>query len=306
MNRNALKPFKECNVLIVDDESMSRLLLESILSSIFSCSEEESGKEAIEYCSAHKPDLVLLDMNMPDLDGLDVCRALKANPETKDIPVIFVTATMDVDSENACWEVGASDFVMKPVIASTLIHRIKTHLLNKLKTDYLELMTFHDQLTGQYNRMYLTSEIPLLIKQVARDEAKVGAIMIDIDYFKLYNDTYGHLIGDECLKQVAKIIADTVRRPKDAVIRFGGEEFLVLIPYADLQGVSQIANRLVTAVREAAIPHVKGINNNVSISVGYAVRHARDVVEDDVSSLIEDADILLFEAKESGRNQAVG
>lgn len=306
MNRNALKPFKECNVLIVDDESMSRLLLESILSSIFSCSEEESGKEAIEYCSAHKPDLVLLDMNMPDLDGLDVCRALKANPETKDIPVIFVTATMDVDSENACWEVGASDFVMKPVIASTLIHRIKTHLLNKLKTDYLELMTFHDQLTGQYNRMYLTSEIPLLIKQVARDEAKVGVIMIDIDYFKLYNDTYGHLIGDECLKQVAKIIADTVRRPKDAVIRFGGEEFLVLIPYADLQGVSQIANRLVTAVREAAIPHVKGINNNVSISVGYAVRHARDVVEDDVSSLIEDADILLFEAKESGRNQAVG
>ncbi|GEA07766.1 diguanylate cyclase response regulator [Alteromonas sp. KUL42] len=306
MNRNALKPFKECNVLIVDDESMSRLLLESLLSSIFACSEAESGKEAIEHCSAHKPDLVLLDMNMPDLDGLDVCRALKANPETKDIPVIFVTATLDVDSENACWEIGASDFVMKPVIASTLIHRIKTHLLNKLKTDYLELMTFHDQLTGQYNRMYLTNEIPLLIKQVARDEAKVGAIMIDIDYFKLYNDTYGHLKGDECLKQVAKILADTVRRPKDAVIRFGGEEFLVLIPYADLQGVSQIASRLVTAVREAAIPHEKGIDNNVSISVGYAVRHAKDVIDDEMNSFIEDADVLLFEAKESGRNQAVG
>lgn len=306
MNRNALKPFKECNVLIVDDESMSLLLLESILSPIFSCSEAESGKEAIEHCRAHKPDLVLLDMNMPDLNGLDVCKALKANPDTIDIPVIFVTATLDVDSENACWEVGTSDFVMKPVIASTLIHRIKTHLLNKLKTDYLELMTFHDQLTGQYNRMYLTKEIPLLVKQVARDDGQVGAIMIDIDYFKLYNDTYGHLKGDECLKQVAKIIADTVRRPKDAVIRFGGEEFLVLIPYADLQGVSQIASSLVAAVRDAAIPHVKGIDNYVSISVGYAVRHAKDVVEDEVSSLIEDADVLLFKAKESGRNQAVG
>lgn len=306
MNRNALKPFKECNVLIVDDESMSRLLLKSILSPIFTCSEAESGKEAIEHCSAHKPDLVLLDMNMPDLDGLDVCKVLKANPETKDIPVIFVTATLNVDSENACWEVGASDFVMKPVIASTLTHRIKTHLLNKLKTDYLEMMTYHDQLTGQYNRMYLTKEIPLLVKQVARDDAHVGAIMIDIDYFKLYNDTYGHLKGDECLKQVAKIIADTVRRPKDAVMRFGGEEFLVLIPYADLKGVTQVACRLVTAIRDAAIPHVKGIDNCVSISVGYAVRHAKDVVEDEVSSLIEDADVLLFKAKESGRNQAVG
>lgn len=306
MNRNALKPFEECNVLIVDDESMSRLLLDSILSSIFSCSEAKSGKEAIEHCNLHKPDLVLLDMNMPDLNGLDVCKVLKANADTKDIPVIFVTATLDVDSENACWEVGASDFVMKPVIASTLIHRIKTHLLNKLKTDYLEMMTFHDQLTGQYNRMYLSSEIPLLVKQVARDDAQVGAIMIDIDYFKLYNDTYGHLKGDECLKQVATIIADTVRRPKDTVIRFGGEEFLVLIPYANLEGVLQIASRLVAVVRDAAIPHAKGINHYVSISVGYAVRHAKDVIEDDVSSLIEDADLLLFKAKESGRNQAVG
>ena len=245
-------------------------------------------------------------MNMPDINGLDVCTALKASPETNHIPVIFVTSTMDIDSENACWEVGASDFVMKPVNASTLTHRIKTHLQNKLRTEFLEMMTFHDQLTGLYNRMYLTNEIPLLIKQVARDKSTVGAIMIDIDYFKLFNDTYGHLEGDICLQKVAQIVSDTVKRPKDAVIRFGGEEFLVILPYIDHQGTKLVANQLVEAVADAKISHGKGIENRVSISAGFAVWKACDVVEEDVAALIEEADISLFEAKELGRNQAKG
>ena len=306
MNRKEIKPYTECNVLIVDDEPMSRMLLESILELVFTCATAESGEEAISYCEANLPDLVLLDMNMPDISGLDVCSALKASPETNHIPVIFVTSTMDIESENACWEVGASDFVMKPVNASTLTHRIKTHLQNKLRTEFLEMMTFHDQLTGLYNRTYLTKEIPLLIKQVARDKGTVGAIMIDIDYFKLFNDTYGHLEGDICLQKVAQIISDTVKRPKDAVIRFGGEEFLVVLPYIDHQGTKLVAHQLVEAVAKARIPHGKGIENRVSISAGFAVWKATDVVEDDVAALIEDADISLFEAKELGRNQAKG
>ena len=306
MNQKEIKPYAECNVLIVDDEPMSRMLLESILESVFTCATVESGEEAISYCEANLPDLVLLDMNMPDIDGLDVCTALKASPETNHIPVIFVTSTMDIESENACWEVGASDFVMKPVNASTLTHRIKTHLQNKLRTEFLEMMTFHDQLTGLYNRMYLTKEIPLLIKQVARDKGTVGAIMIDIDYFKLFNDTYGHLEGDICLQKVAQIVSDTVKRPKDAVIRFGGEEFLVVLPYIDHQGTKLVAHQLVEAVAHAKIPHGKGIENRVSISAGFAVWKATDVVDEDVAGLIEDADISLFEAKELGRNQAKG
>lgn len=144
MNRTELKPFSECRVLIVDDEPMSRMLLESILMPVFQCDTAQSGKDAILYCADKLPDLVLLDMNMPDTDGLDVCRALKTNSATADIPVIFVTSTLDIESENACWEVGASDFVLKPVNASTLTHRIKTHVLNKLKTEFLETMTYHD------------------------------------------------------------------------------------------------------------------------------------------------------------------
>ncbi|MFZ8200667.1 diguanylate cyclase [Alteromonas portus] len=306
MDRKEIKPYSQCNVLIVDDEPMSRLLLQTILDTEFHCTTVESGSDAISYCVEALPDLVLLDMNMPDIGGLEVCATLKAAPETKDIPVIFVTSTMDIQSENACWEVGASDFVMKPVNASTLTHRVKTHLQNKLRTEFLEMMTFHDQLTGLYNRMYLTKEIPLLIKQVARDQSTVGVIMVDIDYFKLFNDTYGHLEGDICLQNVAEILSDNIRRPKDAVIRFGGEEFLIILPYIDEDGTKLVANQLVDAVTKAKIPHGKGIENRVSISAGFAVWKATDVVRDDLAALIEDADSSLFEAKELGRNQARG
>ena len=306
MDRKEIKPYSQCNVLIVDDEPMSRLLLQTILDTEFHCTTVESGSDAISYCVEALPDLVLLDMNMPDIGGLEVCATLKAAPETKDIPVIFVTSTMDIQSENACWEVGASDFVMKPVNASTLTHRVKTHLQNKLRTEFLEMMTFHDQLTGLYNRMYLTKEIPLLIKQVARDQSTVGVIMVDIDYFKLFNDTYGHLEGDICLQNVAEILSDNIKRPKDAVIRFGGEEFLIILPYIDEDGTKLVANQLVDAVAKAKIPHGKGIENRVSISAGFAVWKATDVVRDDLAALIEDADSSLFEAKELGRNQARG
>ncbi len=306
MSFNDLKPYSECDVLIVDDEPMSRMLLMTILEPVFRCRVAQSGQEAINGCLKAKPDLVLLDMNMPDINGLEVCEALKANSETEDIPVIFVTSTLDLESENACWEVGASDFVIKPVNASTLIHRIKTHLQNKLRTEFLEKMTFHDQLTGLYNRMYLTKEVPLMVSQVARDKGSIGIIMIDIDYFKLFNDTYGHLEGDNCLQEVAHIISGCVRRPKDAVIRFGGEEFLVVLPYVDRRGVKTMANQMVNKIREAAIPHSKGIDGVISISAGYAVHNARDMVKSDVAALIEDADISLFEAKEMGRNRAKG
>ena len=126
--------------------------------------------------------------------------------------------------------------------------------------------------------------------------------MIDIDYFKLFNDTYGHLEGDICLQKVAQTVSDTVKRPKDAVIRFGGEEFLVVLPYIDHQGTKLVAHQLVEAVAHAKIPHGKGIENRVSISAGFAVWKATDVVEEDVRAYRR-RDISLFEAKELGRNQ---
>jgi diguanylate cyclase (GGDEF)-like protein len=301
-----LKPFSECSVLIVDDELMSRTLLASILEPYFGYEVVQSGKEALDNCKHSQPDLILLDMNMPDMNGLDLCRMLKADSALSSIPVIFVTATMDIESENACWSVGASDYVVKPVTASTLVHRIKNHLQNKLRTELLQKMTFKDQLTGLFNRLYLSNEIPRLIKQIARDNALISVVMIDIDFFKDYNDRYGHIQGDVCLENIASILNVSAKRPFDAAIRFGGEEFLVILPYTDRKGAQSIANALVKNVYDMALPHADGIDGRVTISAGYATGEAREFLDMGVITLVEHADIYLFEAKEQGKNRAKG
>lgn len=301
-----LKPFSDCSVLIVDDELMSRTLLASILEPYFQYETAHSGTDALDKCRASQPDLILLDMNMPDMNGLDLCRMLKADSDLSSIPVIFVTATMDIESENTCWSVGASDYVVKPVTASTLIHRIKNQLQNKLRTELLQKMTFKDQLTGLFNRLYLSNEIPRLIKQIARDNAQVSAVMIDIDFFKYYNDRYGHIQGDVCLENIASILNESAKRPFDAAIRFGGEEFLMILPYTDRKGAESIANAVVNNVFNMALPHADGINSRVTISAGYATGLAREFIDSGVIELIERADVYLFDAKEKGKNRAKG
>ena len=301
-----LKPFSDCSVLIVDDELMSRTLLASILEPYFQYETAHSGTDALDKCRASQPDLILLDMNMPDMNGLDLCRMLKADSDLSSIPVIFVTATMDIESENTCWSVGASDYVVKPVTASTLIHRIKNQLQNKLRTELLQKMTFKDQLTGLFNRLYLSNEIPRLIKQIARDNAQVSAVMIDIDFFKYYNDRYGHIQGDVCLENIASILNASAKRPFDAAIRFGGEEFLMILPYTDRKGAESIANAVVNNVFNMALPHADGINSRVTISAGYATGLVREFIDSGVIELIERADVYLFDAKEKGKNRAKG
>lgn len=301
-----LKPYSACHVLVVDDEPISRILLLSILEPLFNCVAVGSGQEALDYCTEHTPDLVLLDMNMPDINGLAVCETLKATKHTRRIPVIFVTSTLDIELENKCWEVGASDFVTKPVNASTLVHRIKNHLEGKLRNELLEKMTFRDQLTSLYNRLYLTKEIPLEIKQVAREGGSVGVVMVDIDFFKRYNDTYGHIQGDICLKQVAKIIHSNAKRAKDIALRFGGEEFMVFLPFTDLEGARKVAQSIVDAVNSAKIEHKKGNGGFLSVSAGVAVQPANELTQARFSALIEQADNLLFKAKEEGRGRAIG
>lgn len=301
-----IKSLSQCKVLIVDDEHASRILLESVLEPHVICDIASSGSEAIRKCRLEVPDLVLLDMNMPDKNGLEVCQALRVSPETANIPIIFITATMDIQVENACWEVGASDFVMKPINASTLTHRIKTHLENKTRFEYLQSMIYHDQLTGLYNRTYLAKETPQTLKQVARDKGSVGVILVDIDFFKLFNDNYGHLEGDTCLQRVAEIIENTVKRPKDSVIRFGGEEFLVVLPYADWDGAEVVSQNIVKAVYDANILHQYGAEGRVTISAGYAANNALDIISRSLSGVIKEADIALFDAKDNGKNRACG
>ncbi|MEO2280817.1 GGDEF domain-containing response regulator [Pseudoalteromonas pernae] len=297
-----LKPLSECRVLVVDDEEVSRITLLTLLGEHYTVEALVDGNQVIPYCERQKPDLILMDVNMPGVCGLDVCKTLKSREDLADIPVVFVTATFDLDAQNACWEAGATDFISKPVAASTLIHRTRNHLENKLHVDQLVKLTFRDSLTELYNRHYLNVEIESVIKQAVRSQEPIGVLMMDLDYFKAYNDHYGHQQGDQCLRQVAACITNTIRRPQDIAIRYGGEEFLVVLPFTNEEGVSCVAQQILDAVAQQNIAHEKSPLNRVSISIGGVC--CTNAHEYSLFQLISIADKALYNAKHEGKNQS--
>ena len=294
----------DCFVLIVDDDAISREILLSMLSEHCHCDTLASGSTVLEYCAEKLPDLIILDMEMPTISGIEVCKLLKGDRRFNAIPVIFVTANTDTQTQDACWEAGASDFVSKPVTPSTLRHRVRSQLQNKLRIDLLYHLTFHDQLTGAYNRHFLASEVPKSLKQVVREKDFISVIMLDIDHFKGFNDTYGHLAGDGCLRDVAVAIQKEIKRPIDRAIRYGGEEFCVILPNTDSEGCQYIAENIVNSVSRLGINNVTSPLGVVTISAGYFT--TRPTVKTSIDNLIQTADLFLFEAKEAGKNQAKG
>lgn len=297
------KPLHACQVLIVDDDTVSQTILRTVLEDTVSCHVVANGDAALAFCHEQVPDLIVLDLHMPGKDGPTVCRELKAQTSTESIPIIFVTSSMDVATEDQCWEIGAADFIVKPITASTLLHRVKTHLQNKLRMELLESMTLYDQLTGLYNRLYLKYELPQLVGQLCRDKKPLSLILIDIDNFKNYNDTYGHLEGDQCLQRVAQQIKSCLGRPRDAVVRFGGEEFLVLVPDTELDGAVTVARKMVEATRSLNIPNDNGINGRVTISAGAAHCSYPTLRAQGISSALAVADKALYAAKAAGKDR---
>lgn len=296
----SLKSFTECNVLIVDDDEMIRFTLQMILDEYFNIRAFEYGKAVIEYCKSFTPDLILLDVNLPDIDGLEICKQLKANSNFENVPVVFITSSYSTESQNACWEAGASDFISKPITASTLIHRTKNHLENKLRLEKLLQLTYKDSLTGLFNRHYLDLEVANVFKQVSREKKPFSLLMLDLDFFKLYNDQYGHPQGDACLKLIADVIERSIHRPQDIAIRYGGEEFLIVLPYTDFDGVKFICDRISAALETINIPHVKSIWGRATVSIGGVIyEHQNNVSFDE---LINCADKALYAAKSDGRN----
>ncbi|QJR80182.1 diguanylate cyclase [Alteromonas pelagimontana] len=300
-----IKPFHECRVLVIDDELSSRIIFENLLSPHFIVKLAESAFDIASQCESYQPDLILLDMVMPEFDGKAACSLLKQSVKTKNIPVIFVTSSQDEQTQNECWEVGASDFVVKPVTPSTLIHRIKNQLQSKLRVDLLQKMTYKDPLTEVYNRVYLEQEVPHIIKQVNRDRRRLGVIVVDIDYFKKYNDTLGHLQGDKCLKEVASSLQKSLHRPLDRLIRFGGEEFLVLLPFVDEAGVITVAERLRINIAQLKLRHESSGFGHVTISAGATINTVSTTSQTNLTKLIDTADNALYKAKERGRNKVV-
>ena len=291
----------ESEVLIVDDDSISTSVLEELLSGLYKTKTVHSGESALQYCQATPPDLILLDVVMKGISGIETCKALKKNSHTQHIPIIFITSVSDQDEQNLCWEAGGTDYAVKPINGITLRNRIRVHLTHKLQSDLFRRMSFIDALTGLYNRHQLEDAMLKLTSHVNRSTHPLSLIMLDVDMFKNFNDTYGHIVGDECLKSIANVIKDCMHRPTDMGIRYGGDEFLCLLPDTDLNGAKHIAGLILSSVQQLAIEHNKSETNKVTISIGIhtIVKNKNDSLIDSLAK----ADEALYSAKQLGRNR---
>lgn len=294
------RALSDCNVLIVDDDASSRLILETLLTDMVSCISVDSGKAAVEYCRFKKPDLILMDVSMPELDGHATTVLLRKKPQCESIPIIFVTSSSTEEEESKCWSSGCVDFVVKPVNACTLLNRVKSHLKNKMRNDLLEQLIYIDKLTGAYNRHYLDNYLPQFVRDSYRNVTPLSLVIFDIDHFKLFNDMYGHLDGDSCLWKVSRCISEALQRPMDKLVRIGGEEFLVILPNTDIKGAAAVAKKLLQSVYDLNIKHSASEFERVTLSAGLSTKNADD--EKTIDHVMLEADKKLYLAKTGGRN----
>ncbi|ENM3939016.1 diguanylate cyclase [Vibrio cholerae] len=285
-------------ILVVDDQPINIQIVFQVLGNEYNILMATSGKQAIKVCHDSRPDLILLDVVMPEQDGLETCRQLKADKQLADIPVIFVTGLQHQTDEDACWDAGGVDFIQKPFNTNTLRNRVKAHLTLKRQADLLRSLAYLDGLTGIYNRSYFDNVLSIQLAQHRRKLSPLAVLMIDIDYFKKYNDTFGHLAGDDALRKVASALKHSVRQA-DMVARYGGEEFVVLLADTDINGAVTVAKKMLHHVLELDIAPPKTPATKLSISVGIAVA---DEAKGYDSNIIELADQQLYLSKQRGRN----
>lgn len=289
-------------LLVVDDQPINIRIINELFRADCDLHMATHGEQAIAVSKTLQPDLILLDIMMDGMDGLEVCRRLKLDPATADIPVIFITAKREEDDEALGLELGAVDYISKPLNSAIVRARVKTHLTLKLQNDYLKGLASLDGLTGIPNRRAFDVRLAQAWSQACREGGTLSLMMIDIDYFKRYNDHFGHVQGDECLRQVAKAIAQSVNRPYDMAARFGGEEFACVLPETTLQGALILAEKIQARISQLAIAHPGSeVSEWVSLSIGVASLQPR--VDREPSELIALADQQLYQAKHNGRNQ---
>ncbi|MBC7953678.1 MAG: diguanylate cyclase [Rhodospirillaceae bacterium] len=309
-------------LLVVDDDIGTIRLLSSILKDVGEVFFAASGTDAITMVRDQRPDLILLDAEMPGMDGFAVCAAIKSDPNFADLPILFVTAHTDVEIETTALELGAVDFITKPLSPAIVKARVKTHLALKQRTDELLRLASVDGLTGIANRRTFDTSLDHEWRRACRSKSPVSLLMIDVDYFKRFNDHYGHQAGDECLRAIASTLADISQRPGEVVARYGGEEFAVILPACDRATAMKFAEKLRAGVADLHIPHVASdVSTEVTISIGVAslmldcVTFGTDhpgwtgpcptvhTCRDGSMTLIAVADRALYEAKRAGRNR---
>jgi two-component system, cell cycle response regulator len=304
-------------ILVVDDIPVNIQLLDKQLTSAgFAVVTARNGEEALAQVETHKPDLVLLDVMMPKLDGFETCRILKSNDTTNYIPVIMVTALNEMEDKIKGAEAGADDFITKPFNKHELFVRVKSllrikrlHDQLKEKVNLLEMaqerlkeLAITDGLTGIYNHRYFKQFLAKEIIRANRHNAKVSLAMLDIDNFKDYNDSHGHLAGDKILRQVAKLMVKNIRSI-DVAARYGGEEFVVILPQTDAQAAKVVAEKLRLLIENSQFEKEETQpGSKITISIGIATFPENSK---ELEGLINSADQRLYVAKAQGRNKVV-
>jgi diguanylate cyclase (GGDEF)-like protein len=289
------------SILIVDDEPSNLKLLNQILGADYDIMIARSGEEAIETAKGEHPDLILLDIIMEGMSGLDVLRILKDTPETQDTPVIFITGLSGEDDEERGLLLGAVDYIMKPFRNAIVRARVQNQMKILSQRREIERLSLIDPLTNIPNRRNFNQQLTLEWARAAREKTPLSLLMIDVDKFKTYNDTYGHPQGDKLLTALGEILSKIPKRSGDIAARLGGEEFAVLLPNTPAEGAISVAEQLRIKVEAARVPLSDGQDTSTTVSIGAASFVPSGEVTPEM--LMQRADESLYTAKESGRNR---
>lgn len=296
------------NILVIEDSLPTRKVLVGVVEKIgYRALQADSGEAGLELFATNSVDIVVLDVQLPGMDGFETCRKIREASGDDWLPVIYLSATHSDEYIVEGLEAGGDAYVTKPVNHSVLEAILKAmgriaHMKNQLARANKELMKLanHDGLTKILNRRGFDEVMDRYWRQAQRDQSEIGLLLIDIDHFKAYNDTYGHVRGDETLTAVAHAIEKALMRPIDIAARYGGEEFAVLLPSTGMEGAMTVGDRILDVIRDEAIPHLTSpVKGFLTVSIGVALSSGLASAGD----LIKRADAALYQAKERGRNR---
>lgn len=293
---------KRQRILVVDDEPTNIEVLADIFDDDYEILFATEGGKALEIAATAQPDVILLDVMMPIMDGHEVCRRLKMDRQTAGIPVIFITGLSDVAAETRGLELGAMDYVTKPFSPAVVKIRVRNQIELKCAKEQLIKLASTDGLTGLANRRRFDEMLAQEYARHTRSGAELSLIMLDVDHFKAYNDTYGHVSGDDCLRQIAGVIDGAIVRVSDMAARYGGEEFVCVLPETDQNGARTIAEKIRLGIIALAIPH-SGSSAASHVTASLGVVTARCFPEKSPLNIVAQADEQLYKAKSGGRNR---
>jgi two-component system cell cycle response regulator len=304
---------KPQTILVADDEPVNRALIQRRLEREgYRVLTAQNGSEAVKKTKEALPDLVLLDVMMPEMDGMDACRLIKEDERTRDIPIIFLSARDETEMKVSGLTLGANDYISKPFKAEELLARVHVAIRLKRERDYLRTSAeeatiraevaqeraMTDALTSLLNRYGLQHVLVREHAEARRYNRPLSCLMIDLDNFKTINDTYGHTAGDLALRQVADILREAVRG-SDTIFRYGGEEFLVLLPETDIEGAAALGEKIRAATSSRSFGDEGYYIFNLTLSAGASSLCDNESGND----MIARADMALYHAKEQGRNR---